>query len=278
MTTCSYDSGGLQYVGEYLNTTIGPTYTYNIRLDDDGGADQSATYFGNLTDQLQTVCDRISEDPILGQAKGVNAIGFSQGGQFMRAYVEKCNNPPVKTLVTFGSQHNGISEFENCSEGSWNPWICMTWEGLLKTQTWTPFVQSKLVPAQYFRDPEDLENYLEHSNFLADVNNERAVKNATYKDNVKKLERFIMYMFSDDTVVVPKETAHFDNVVGSGDEAEVIKMRDRELYKEDWLGLKDLDKRGKLEFKVAEGGHMQINDELLRDVFEIMYDKMNSRI
>jgi palmitoyl-protein thioesterase len=26
---------------------------------------------------------------------GFNAIGFSQGGQFLRAYVERYNNPPV---------------------------------------------------------------------------------------------------------------------------------------------------------------------------------------
>ena len=31
---------------------------------------------------------------------GFNAIGFSQGGLFLRAYVENCNNPRVMNLVT----------------------------------------------------------------------------------------------------------------------------------------------------------------------------------
>ncbi|KAL9131602.1 MAG: hypothetical protein Q9217_000490 [Psora testacea] len=266
-----YDSDGIKSIGDFLNKTIGPTYTYNIRLDEDPSADQSATFFGNLTDEVQTVCTKLAQEPILSKAKGINAIGFSQGGQFMRAYVERCNDPPVKNLVTFGSQHNGITDFQNCNENSWNPLVCAAWDSILKSQTWTNFVQSRLVPAQYFRDPEDMENYLTHSNFLADVNNERDRKNVTYKENMKKLERFVMYMFSDDTTVVPKETAYFDEVIGTGDEAKITKLKDREIYKEDWLGLKDLDQSGRLEFRVAEGGHMQISDELLRDVIEIMY-------
>ena len=190
----------------------------------------------------------------------------------MRAYAERCNDPPVKNLVTFGSQHNGISDFENCNENSWNEFACQAWDGVLKSQTWSSLVQSRLVPAQYFRDPgQDLEDYLAYSNFLADVNNERAVKNATYKENLRGLDRFVMYMFSEDVTVVPKESAHFDDVVGTGEEAKITKLKDRQLYKEDWLGLRDLDEKGRLEFRVAEGGHMQITDELLRAVFEIMY-------
>lgn len=38
---------------------------------------------------------------------GFDAIGYSQGGIFLRSYIEKCNDPPVKRLITFGSPHNG---------------------------------------------------------------------------------------------------------------------------------------------------------------------------
>lgn len=181
----------------------------------------------------------------------------------MRAYIERCNNPRVANLVTFGGQHNGISEFQQCKDGDW---VCQAWDGTLKTNTWTDFVQSRLVPAQYFRDPEDLEGYLEHSNFLADINNERVLKNVTYKENMKKLERFVMFMFSDDTTVVPKETAFFDEVNRTSEE--VTKLKDRDLYKEDWLGLKWLDERDRLEFRIAKGGHMQFEGGLLEDTMK----------
>ncbi len=50
---------------------------------------------------------QLASDPNLKD--GFNAVGFSQGGQFLRAYVERCNNPPVHNLITFGGQHMGMS-------------------------------------------------------------------------------------------------------------------------------------------------------------------------
>lgn len=181
----------------------------------------------------------------------------------MRAYVERCNLPPVANLVTFGAQHNGIGKFQDCAESDW---LCGLWQGILRGNTWGPFVQNRLVPAQYFRDPEDLENYLASSNFLADINNERAVKNATYKANLKKLKKFVMIMFGDDKTVIPKESAFFSEVNATTHEE--TKLRDRDLYKEDWLGLRWLDERGRLVFNVTEGGHMQIPEELLVSIFK----------
>lgn len=36
------------------------------------------------------------------------------GGQFLRAYVERYNDPPVHNLITFGSQHMGVSDIPGC--------------------------------------------------------------------------------------------------------------------------------------------------------------------
>lgn len=36
------------------------------------------------------------------------------GGQFLRAYVERYNSPPINNLITFGSQHMGISDIPPC--------------------------------------------------------------------------------------------------------------------------------------------------------------------
>ena len=112
-----------------------------------------------------------------------------------------------------------------------------------------------------------IEQYLEHSNFLADINNERALKNQTYKENLEKLERFVMYLFEDDETVIPKETAWFAEVNGT----EVIDLRKRSIYRDDWLGLKALDKKGALKFKKTPGGHMSLSDKLLEKVFKENY-------
>ena len=73
-------------------------------------------------------------------------------------------------------------------------------------------------------------------------------------------------MFSEDETVIPKESAWFSDVYL--ETGEVVGLRNRTLYKEDWLGLKKLDEKGGLEFRIAEGGHMRITDELLIDAFK----------
>ena len=258
----SYKAEGLRSIGELLNDTIGNTTTYYIRLDDAPSADRTATFWGNVTLQVQKVCDDLASHPILSKAPAINALGFSQGGQFLRAYIERCNSPRVENLVTFGSQHNGISEFQECAA---NDWLCQTWRGVLKSNAWGSFSQSKLVPAQYYRDPEDLGNYIEYSNFLADINNERMVKNDTYKENMMKLSRFAMFMFANDTTVVPKESAFFSEVNTTSKAVKQLQQRD--IYRQDWIGLRFLDEDGRLDFRIADGGHMQLSDNILIDTF-----------
>ncbi|CAG8292459.1 unnamed protein product [Penicillium olsonii] len=258
-----FEREGLAQVAELAEETNPGTYVHLIHLADTGSGDRSATFFGNVTEQIELVCEQLAADPILSTAPAINALGFSQGGQFLRGYIERCNAPPVHNLVTFGSQHNGISEFESCK---YNDWICNGAEALLRSGRWTSFAQSRVVPAQYFRDPRELDLYLANSNFLADINNEREVKNETYKKNLASLNKFAMFMFEDDTVAVPKESALFAEV--NATTGEVTALQDREIYQEDWLGLKQLDKAGRLDFKTTPGQHMRLSEEVLRDAFK----------
>ncbi|KAK0129015.1 hypothetical protein ONS95_000955 [Cadophora gregata] len=264
----NYAADGLADVASLAEKIHPGTFTYIIRLDEDASSDRTATFFGNLTLQIEQVCADLAAHPILSTAPAVDALGFSQGGQFLRGYIERCNIPPVRSLVTFGSQHNGISEFQTCSSGDW---VCKGAQGLLRSNTWSSFVQSRLVPAQYFRDPAQLESYLEFSNFLADINNERLLKNASYKANLEKLERFTMVLFDDDETVVPKESSWFADVDEDG---KVTELRDRTIYKEDWIGLKGLDKKGALKFEKTEGGHMQLSSKILRKTFKENYGRL----
>ena len=233
---------------------------YNIQLGPDANSDRSATFFGNVSVHLENVCDQLASHPILSTAPAIDAIGFSQGGQFLRGYVERCNTPPVRSLLTFGSQHNGIVQFKGCAV---NDFLCKGAMALLRFNTWSSFVQSRLVPAQYFRDPEpeQYEKYLDNSNFLADINNERPHKNNGYADNVAALENFVMVMFDEDTTVIPKETAWFEEVNGT----ESVPLRARDMYHEDWLGLRELDRKGGLRFRSVPGEHMQFTDETMQD-------------
>ncbi|RAL09046.1 palmitoyl-protein thioesterase family protein [Aspergillus homomorphus CBS 101889] len=266
----TYTNPSLTTLAHRITTIQEGTYTHLIHLGDDAAADRRSTFLGNLTEQIDAVCAQLAADPILRTAPAVNALGFSQGGQFLRAYIERCNSPPVRTLITFGSQHNGIAKFQSCG---WADLVCRGAEALLHAGRWSQVVQGGFVPAQYFR-PEagdhsgeggesEMELYLRHSNFLADVNNERSVKNATYKENLTRLDKFVMFMFEDDGVVHPKESAWFGEVDAAG---AVVPLRERDIYTEDWIGLKELDEKGALVFRSVPGRHMEIGEEVLEAV------------
>ncbi|KAK6507604.1 Palmitoyl-protein thioesterase 1 [Arthrobotrys musiformis] len=261
----TYDSPGLQSVADLYTSIYPGASTHIIHLADDGGGDRKASYFGSLPAQMETVCDQLSANTNLTTAPhGFHALGFSQGGLFMRGYIEACSFPQVHTLVTFGSPHNGISEFVKCKT---TDWLCRTAFGWLNANKWSGWVQSNVVPAQYYRHPstEEMEKYLDSSGFLADINNERDEKNERYKERLGGLEGgLVMYKFDEDQVIIPKESVWFAEVVEDG---EITWLTDRALYKEDWIGLKKLDAEGKLKFLKTGGQHMHITDELLKEVY-----------
>lgn len=252
---------GLAEIAQLAGSIAPGIFVHIVNPTEDGSDDRSATFLGNVTQQVQNVCDQLASNPILSTAPAIDAIGFSQGGQFLRGYIERCNSPPVRNLITFGSQHNGITEFKECGSIDY---ICKTAMALLRFNVWSGFVQNRLVPAQYYRPVEDKdhESYLENSNFLADINNERELKNEKYKENLASLENFVMYLFENDTVSIPKESSWFGQVHANG---RYTPLKERKLYKEDWLGLKALDKKGALSFRTIDGEHMQIPVKVLNE-------------
>ena len=174
----------------------------------------------------------------------------------------------VRSLVTFGSQHNGVAQFPQCSAYDF---VCKSATALIKGNAWTDYVQNKVVPVQYYRTLNETTglptaDYLEHSNFIADISNERPVKNKTYADRIAALEKFVMFVFDEDVTVLPKESGWFAEVNTTTDE--VTPLRERAMYKEDWLGLKKLDEKGGLVFETAPGKHMELDKKILVETFK----------
>lgn len=268
-----FDNEGLQSVGELAQDVHPDTTVLYISFGETGDDDRKATFFGNVSAQIESTCEKLHNsssilDPDSTGVLRVDALGFSQGGQFLRGLVERCEGLSVRSLLTYGSQHNGIAEFSRC--GTWD-FLCKGAIGLLKGNAFSEWAQDNVVPAQYYRqaDPDTgdgTEEYLLASHFLADINNERELKNEQYKQRIASLDNFVMYMFENDTTVIPKESGWFAEVnVTSG---AVTPLQQRELYTDDWLGLKQLDKKGGLVFAKHPGNHMQLEEELLREAFE----------
>lgn len=106
--------------------------------------------------QVEAVCQHLASIPQLH--KGYNAVGFSQGGQFLRAVLERCQHrdgmPKMHRLITLGGQHQGIMNLPSCTGPSYNQtssWPCKAVQRFLGLGAYLPWIRSHVVQAQYFK-------------------------------------------------------------------------------------------------------------------------------
>lgn len=300
-----------------IKSKLPDVFIHSIKIGETPEEDRKRSLLDNMNRQIKEVCDQLAGIPELSQ--GFNAIGISQGGQFMRAYVERCNSPRVKKLITLGSQHQGVMSLPGCKENNSEGSLsieeseaasrpisnffqlfsssrntgnsdnisslfqrsflgkifaifktdkdsenCTWWKRALKLGVYSPLVRSQVVQAQYFKDPNHLSEYFQHNQFLLDINNDHPnpeKRNPGYAKNLSTLDAFIMYIFEEDSVVVPKESGWF--AMHDPKESKIKYLKELSIYREDRIGLKVLDENGKLFFKSLPGEHLRLSNQFL---------------
>ncbi|GME94070.1 unnamed protein product [[Candida] boidinii] len=252
----NYNSSSIQKVEDIIRLEVPGVYIHSIYLDEDESQDQQSSFFGKVMDQITQVCEQLQN--VTELSEGFNAMGFSQGGLFLRAAMEICGLK-INNLVTYGSPHNGVSDLPPCKD---TDWLCKRRNFFLKSQVFNPKVQNKVVQAQYFRDPYNWEQYLTKSEFLRYANNEGELYNGTYKDNLLNINKLVLVLFEDDGMVVPKESAWFGDTDASTNL--ILPFTETESYKNDLIGLKTLHEENKLDFLSLEGSHMKIPETHLQ--------------
>lgn len=118
--------------------------------------------------------------------------------------------------------------------------------------------------AQYFKDPLRLDAYKQYNTFLADINNEDTTFDPTYAPTIAQMELIALYKFSEDTMVEPPESGWFSDLSEGG--AGLIPLRETELYKQDWIGLRALDEKGGLVFRELAGQHLSFDVDQFIDI------------
>ena len=83
-------------------------------------------------------------------------------------------------------------------------------------------------------------------------------KNTAYKKVISNLDNFVLAKWISDTVIIPPASSHF-GFYDLGQDNTTLTLQELPLYKEDWLGLRELDRKGKLHFREMEGKHMDFN-------------------
>ncbi|KAL3275106.1 hypothetical protein HHI36_019877 [Cryptolaemus montrouzieri] len=250
--TCCYpfSIGGLK---SNIEKALPGIYVVSLKIGKNIVQDLENGYFMHPNKQVEFVCDQIKANSLL--AEGFNAVGFSQGSQFLRALVQRCPEAKMKKLITLGGQHQGVYGLPDCAGLNSN--TCDYIRRMLNHAAYYGFVQNNLVQATYWHDPLNEDMYKKYSTFLSDINNELSI-NDTYRERLINLDKFAMVKFLNDTVVQPVESEWF-GFYEPGQAKIVMDLRSSAIYEQDRLGLKQLDEQGKLDFIEVEGDHLQFS-------------------
>lgn len=215
--------------------TIFNTKVFNIEL----GNGFKTSLYSPLTEQLNELCLTIYAIDEL--KNGFNFIGMSQGGLLARGYTEQCNKYPVLNLITMVSPHGGVIEDINID-------------------MYLSFAQKHLSIASYWRDPKNLDNYLDKCSYLPIINNEKntLISHVQLK-NIKSLKNFILIWSENDDVVNPPESGKFSFY---DYDYNIIDIEKTLLYKEDLLGLKYLDEKNGFHIHETNCTHVQHRDPI----------------
>jgi palmitoyl-protein thioesterase len=284
------------YLTQTIKDLLPGIFVHSICTGSTPESDIASTYFGNVNDQVATVCSQLASLPQL-HPHGYTALGLSQGGQFLRAVVQRCQHtgPKAKVLVTLGAQHQGVfdvpgcwepdEDLDNISHSSRNgpSYWCRAMQELVDKGAFLPWVRENIVQAQYLKPYNDLEKYRALNPFLPDINNESSSPSSSsssssfHQETIKKGRNtttgtnanYTKAYYADNLASLDKLVLiQFDQDItvvpresshfGFYNGQRIIPLRESELYKHDRIGLRRLDEDGRLVMEHYDAGHMHI--------------------
>lgn len=169
---------------------------------------------------------------------------------------------PIKSLCGSTGTAIGIYHWPYCS-------FCSYWKVVPLTHTCTERERetwnlidrydTRTLSHYHCTQGSDQKEYLENSQWLAGLNNEKEV-NSTRRERMISLNSYMATYATEDHIVQPPQSAwHTYWAWGDTTRGKVQDFRDTDGYKRDLLGLKSLDLRGSLFLNHFEGGHVGYN-------------------
>lgn len=222
--------------------------------------DPAPSVFSILTSikyQAKRACELINkrvEEWKLDQ--GFIILGSSQGNLLGRYILQNCEaGKYVKRYISSGGPHMGVMRVPRTGYGFFGKII----NGVVEDFVYNPLIQRMIGPAGYFKSLSKYETYLKNSIFLPDLNNERSF-NQQYKDRMSQLEALVLVKYTKDHVIYPNESEHFGYYADST-QTTMVKMEDTDTYKNDTLGLRELNESGRIFFYDSPHDHLGMTIE-----------------
>lgn len=218
-----------------------------------------------LQREVESICNQLeSQSGSLNLEFGFIMVGISEGGLKARAILETCSmGKYMNKLISIGGPQNGVAGIPHSQNGFWSNQL----NGIVDKLVYTWVAQGLIEPAGYYHRIDDEGEYFKGGTPLALYNN-ISNKNKKIKERVRNLKALVQVSFSKDTMILPKETAHFGFYKAS-DKKEIVSLKDSKMYQEDWIGLKKLDGYGRLYLYEWDGEHLEFDmGDLRRDIFQ----------
>lgn len=217
--------------------------------------------FTNFEKQAQLACANLQSNTNFAVPE-INVMGLSQGALLARYVATSCDlgDTKIRNLASIGGPNLGVDAVPQCFDG----FICNIVNEIARYLVYLPIVQNHLGPAGYFRNPQDYSKYLADSVFLPFVNNEEgdASVESLQKQRFTEMNGLLLMMFSQDSMVYPKESEWFQTF---DENMDLIPFEESDFYKSDVLGLKTLNEAGKITFSEVDGDHLQFSTADIND-------------
>ena len=189
----------LDELAGWINQTYPGIYVVSIEI----GNGHEDSFMLPMHRQVELFCQTVRADPHLQQ--GFNMLGFSQGSIIVRGALQRCSLP-VYNLITLSGINGGVFGVPNLLS------LPPQYRELISEFAYEDVVQDIISVAGYWRDPYQLDKYMARCRFLPDINNELPVINQTYKDNILKLNAFVMTYSDVDEIAEPAPSGWFSKL------------------------------------------------------------------
>ena len=230
---------------------------YVISIEIGNGVEDS--FLWPLDKQVEHFCRTIHNNTHLQQLGSYNMLGFSQGSLITRGAIERCSLP-VYNLITLSGLHQGVFGIPYLLK------LPAQFRELITKYAYDKSIQDRISAANCWRDPYKLGHYTKDCHFLPDINNEhQTTRNETYRNNLLKLNAFVMTYSDIDEVVTPKESGWFMGYVNQSLKIET--WNTSRQFTEDLIGMRTLFEQGKLHTFISHTRHQDTPHKPNKDFF-----------
>lgn len=245
-----------QPLAQYLSQRLS---IYAICIEPSPNPEEGPEYSINtpIKAQGQRACEMINNSTIF-QGE-FDLIGFSQGTIMSRYIIQNCNlTGTVRNFISFGGPLNGQYP-PSCS---WYDVYCIAKNFMDSQKVYTDEIQSTWAPASYWRDPAHYQNYIQHSSWLAEANNEINFSEDR-RQRMLDLNRALFIKWDDEEVISPPESSWWG---GYDENFNVIDRFHSDVYTNDLIGIKTLEEENRAIFVNIPGVHMQYTFEQIDEI------------